>query len=267
MLITRLLTALIILPLVLAAILFLSPLYFAMFVGLAILVGAWEWSALAGIEKSSLRLLYVALVLFCLFLPAAVPIFALLSIAVFVLCWMLIAIISYQREGGGAGFQIRFVRGMIGIIVLVATWVSVVTLKSNPQFGPTWLILILLIVAGADVGAYFAGKFFGKKLLCSRVSPKKTWEGFFGGLCLSALIACIGGFFLKLSIAHYLFFLCLSVITALFSVVGDLAESLLKRIVNIKDSGVIFPGHGGMLDRLDSLSAASIVFVFGMMLL
>lgn len=266
MLITRILTSIVVLPLLFAAIIWLSPVNFAVLVGAAILIGAWEWSRLLGIEKKLFRFLYVLLILLGIFFSTFISVFTLLSVAMLFLCWMLIAIISYQREGAGAGFQLKTVRGAIGLVVLVGTWISVVTLKSHPLFGPDWLILVLLIVVGADVGGYFVGRFYGKKYLCSRVSPKKTWEGFFGGLCLSTLIAVIGGLFLSLPIKQYLFLILLAMMTALFSVVGDLGESLLKRIACVKDSGNIFPGHGGMLDRLDSISAATIVFVFGVAL-
>lgn len=266
MLMSRILTSIVVLPLLFAAIIWLPPVDFAMLTGAAILIGAWEWSQLAGIQKKFSRILYVLIIFIGLFSSIFIPVFAILLIALFALVWMLIAILSYQREGLGAGFQLKIVRGVIGLIVLVATWVSIVALKSHPLFGPNWLILVLLIVVGADVGAYFAGRFCGKRLLCSRVSPKKTWEGFFGGLFLSTLTAVIGGLFFSLPIMQYLCLILLSVITALFSIVGDLGESLLKRIAGVKDSGAIFPGHGGMLDRLDSISAATIVFVFGVLL-
>ena len=99
------------------------------------------------------------------------------------------------------------------------------------------------------------------------MSPNKTWEGFWGGMILSVFVSMICGLFLSLSIVHYIGFVVLSLLTALFSVIGDLAVSLLKRISGIKDSGHIFPGHGGMLDRIDSVAAATVVFVLGALLL
>lgn len=259
---TRILTSLILLPLVLVAIIGLPPISFSVVVGGMVLVGAWEWSLLAGLNNPKFRILYVACVLLGLLLAALFSPLWLLFFALFIWIWILIAIINYQRNGLGAGFQFSPLRLVSGIIVLVTTWVSIVTLKTYPNFGPAWLILVLFIIFGADIGAYFAGNLAGKNTLCSRVSPKKTREGFVGGILLSVLIAAIGGLFLMLTWQHYLCLLLLSFVTALFSVVGDLGVSLLKRISGLKDSGKFFPGHGGMLDRMDSVSAATVVFVF-----
>ncbi|MCX7120930.1 MAG: phosphatidate cytidylyltransferase [Gammaproteobacteria bacterium] len=259
---TRIITALILLPLALAAIIFLPPVSFSVLLGAMIMVGAWEWSLLGGITDNKSRLIYVACVLMSLWLPILFSPMFLLFLAMLIWLWMLVAIINYQYNGSGAGFQFSAVRLLSGVVVLVATWVSISTLKSFPNFGPGWLILTLFIIFGADIGAYFAGNFLGKNTLCSRVSPKKTREGFVGGILFSVLIAAIGGLFLALTWQHYLYLLILSVFTALFSVVGDLGVSLLKRISGIKDSGKFFPGHGGMLDRMDSVAAATVFFVF-----
>lgn len=266
--ITRIITGIILLPLLLTAILFLPPVYFCIFTGALVLVGAWEWSLLAGIVKKSSRVVYVACVMLGLFVSALFSPVILLSVALLVWIWILVAIIYYQRNELAVGLQFPAVRIVMGIIVLTSTWVSIVTLKIHPDFNASWLILVLLIIFGADIGAYFSGSFFGKNAFCSRVSPKKTWEGFFGGLFLSIFIAAIGGLFLSVKpFSHYLLLLALALITALFSVIGDLGVSLLKRIAHVKDSGNIFPGHGGMLDRMDSVAAASVAFVFFALLL
>src|SRR5690606_26236115 len=148
-----------------------------------------------------------------------------------------------------------------------AMWESIVMLKANPNFGPAWVIAFLLIVFAADTGGYFAGRFYGKNLLSPRVSPKKTWEGLAGGMTLSFITALVLGVFLTTTLWGYLAFLLLSLVTALFSVVGDLGVSLQKRIVDVKDTGNFFPGHGGLLDRLDSIACASVVFLLGVLLL
>ena len=265
MLIPRIITAIILIPLVLVAILWMPPLYFSLITGALILVGAWEWSLLVGLTKNSLRLLYVIFV--ALGILFSTHVYAdILSIASFIWIWFAIAIINYQKNGLGAGFQLPVVRFFTGFIVLIATWLSIMILKTHPHLGAHWLILALFIIWGADIGAYFAGRLFGKHALCSRVSPKKTWEGFFGGAVLSVVIAVVGGLFLSLSFKHYIYLLLLAFITFVFSVVGDLSVSLLKRMSGVKDSGKFFPGHGGMLDRLDSIAAATVVFVLGALL-
>lgn len=260
-LIKRVFTAVILLPILIAAIFWLPLLYFAVILGLMILVGAWEWSALVGLTRISLRILYVILIAIALFISAFINISWTLSIAAFCWLWILIGIIRYQRNGLAAGFQFPFVRFFAGFPVLIATWVSIVALKSHPGFGAPWLLLVLCIIFAADTGAYFSGRFFGKRFLCSRVSPKKTWEGFWGGLILSLCVAAVGGYYFALLPQQYFYFMLIAVVTILFSVVGDLGVSLLKRIANVKDSGKFFPGHGGMLDRLDSVAAATVFFV------
>lgn len=260
-LVKRVLTAVVLLPILIAAIFWLPLLYFALILGLLILVGAWEWSALVGFTQISLRILYVVLITIALFVSAFINITWTLLIAALCWLWILIGIIHYQRNGVGAGFQFPAIRFFAGFPVLIATWVSIVALKSHPGFGAPWLLLVLCIIFAADTGAYFAGRFFGKRFLCSRVSPKKTWEGFFGGLIFSLLVAAIGGYYFALLPQQYFYLMLVAAVTILFSVVGDLGVSLLKRIAGVKDSGHIFPGHGGMLDRLDSVAAATVFFV------
>jgi len=122
------------------------------------------------------------------------------------------------------------------------------------------IFFVVLIVALADIGAYFSGRKFGKHKLASNVSPKKTWEGLFGGVATNILLVVVLGVFLKLDSDQWLILLGLVMITVLASVLGDLLESMIKRHRGIKDSGNILPGHGGILDRLDSLTAALPVF-------
>lgn len=267
MLITRILTAIVLIPLVLSAILWMPPLPFSIITAALILVGAWEWSGLVGLSNVFTRILYVVFVAlgFCLsvLLPEVLP----LLLATLVWIWGFIAIVNYQHKGFGAGFEWSVVRSLVGWVVLVATWVSIITLKANSDLGPNWLIIAMLIIWAADVGGYFAGRAFGKHALCSRVSPKKTWEGFAGGMVLSVVVAAVSGLFLPLSFRQYIAFLGLAFVTALFSVVGDLGVSLLKRMTGVKDSGKFFPGHGGMLDRLDSIAAATVIFVLGALFL
>ena len=125
------------------------------------------------------------------------------------------------------------------------------------------LVLLLFgLIWASDIGAYFTGKAFGKTKLSPNVSPKKTVEGLFGGIVFSLIIGVLYVVILKdtPSINDYLMFGFLSIVVSLTSVLGDLFESLLKRLSNVKDSGKILPGHGGMLDRIDSLTSSAPVF-------
>ncbi len=266
---TRIITAIILLPLFLAAIIYLSPLYFSILIALMMLLGAWEWSAFIGFDILLLRFVYVALIGLGIFFSAGLPIWIMLLVALCFWVWSVFAIILYEKNAqinSAAGFQLPIIKSLSGFFMLIACWDSFVFLKSDPRLGASWLIYILLIIFAADTGAYFAGKFFGKKLLAPRVSPKKTIEGLFGGLFLSFMTAIIYGLFLHLSLQHYIYLILLSLVCAVFSVLGDLFESLLKRMANIKDSGRIFPGHGGLLDRADSVLSATVVFSLGILL-
>jgi len=125
--------------------------------------------------------------------------------------------------------------------------------------GAWWLLFVLLLVWGADSGAYMFGKMFGKHKLAPKVSPGKTWEGFLGGLVTSALIAVLFATLAPLTVSTGTLVIC-AIIATLASVLGDLTESMFKREAGIKDSGNLIPGHGGILDRIDSLTAAVPVF-------
>jgi phosphatidate cytidylyltransferase len=127
---------------------------------------------------------------------------------------------------------------------------------------PSYLVFVLVLVFAADIGAYFAGRNFGRLKLAPRVSPGKTWEGVLGGLVSAALVAVVGAYWFDLPLARFLP-LCTAV--AAVSIVGDLTESMFKRYVGLKDSSKLLPGHGGILDRIDSLTAATPVFALGLM--
>ncbi|MDN6550199.1 MAG: phosphatidate cytidylyltransferase, partial [Enterobacterales bacterium] len=124
---------------------------------------------------------------------------------------------------------------------------------------------VMFLVWGADSGAYMFGKLFGKNKLAPKVSPGKTWEGFIGGLITSALISWGFGLYAPLAVVPATLLVC-SIVAALVSVLGDLTESMFKREAGIKDSGHLIPGHGGILDRIDSLTAAVPVFACLMLL-
>lgn len=153
----------------------------------------------------------------------------------------------------------------IGVVLVSA---AVTAIFSVWQSSPWWLMYLFLLVWGADSGAYFVGRKFGKKKLAPNVSPNKSVEGLYGGIVTSMLIVtAVALLYLDMTWPELILFLILSVVTVFSSVLGDLFESMIKRRAGIKDSGRILPGHGGVLDRIDSLLAAAPIFAAGMAVL
>jgi phosphatidate cytidylyltransferase len=149
-----------------------------------------------------------------------------------------------------------------GVLALVPCWLALVyiTFTTNSTH---WVLFTLALVWAADTGAFFAGRWLGRVPLAPRVSPKKTWEGVFGGMLMSGLVAWLAATFIFSVDVWQFVAICIAV--AAVSIVGDLTESMLKRAVGLKDSGSVFPGHGGMLDRIDSVTAAAPALVFALL--
>ena len=228
---------------------------------------ALEWAALAGFASRAARVTYallsVALALLCaLGLRGQQDA---LSIALGVGCaWWCVAavwIVHYQMYERPK-LSNRTVLAICGWFALAPALVALLALLER---GPALLLALFALVWGADIFAYFGGKTFGKRRLASRVSPGKTWEGFASALLGTQLLAAAAlTLFKPMPLAALL---ALAAVTLLASVVGDLLESLLKRLRGVKDSGTLLPGHGGLLDRIDSLLAAAPVFTLGLFLM
>ncbi|MBY5990662.1 phosphatidate cytidylyltransferase [Ferrimonas balearica] len=271
----RVLTALILLPVALAGI-FLLPLPgFTLAVGAIIVLAAREWGALIRPQDGFIKIAYAgAVAALVAALIVLVPEDLLWSeqrlhplahgvLLAGALWWLvgLALVLSYPRSARmwsrSAGLKSLF-----GQLTLLPCFVALVVLKSWPGMANdngAWLVLaVLLLVWGADTGAYFVGKAVGKNKLIPRVSPGKTREGLLGGMAVCALLGVLGAYLVPgLSLVEAL---ALALITGLASALGDLTESMFKRAANIKDSGRLLPGHGGILDRIDSVTAAMPVF-------
>ena len=269
-LIQRLLTAVVLIPLVVAAILYLSWIWMGLLFGLALLAAAWEWTHLAGWQQLGIRLSYLAATAAVLALSTQLPPAWVLWVSLLTVAWWLYAfsrVIAVQR---GAKMQGRspLAWWLTGWILVVPPWLALVELHRDGGRGPVLVLIIMVLVWLADIGAYFAGRTFGKRKLAVNVSPGKSWEGVAGGAAL-ALIggATYGWLELPGSLLAFIAFMVLCAITVAVSVLGDLTESLFKRESNVKDSGGLLPGHGGVLDRIDSLTAAAPFFYVGTVVL
>jgi phosphatidate cytidylyltransferase len=151
---------------------------------------------------------------------------------------------------------------MGGVMLLVPMWVALINLHSD--YGGEYFLLLMLLIWGADSGAYFVGRVFGKHKLAPKVSPGKSVEGVIGGVIFAVVIMLIFLQYQNIAIDNYFGYLLLAIVVTSISVLGDLYESLFKRISGFKDSGNILPGHGGILDRIDSLTAAAPFFLLGL---
>lgn len=270
MLKSRLLTAFIMGPLVLWAVFSLPNNLFALFAAILVTLGAWEWSAFSGWSKALQRSLFVAIniLLFVavLFLQNHAINLIIISASLF---WWLISIpllISFPLSGKHLLYS-KITKSIVGMVLLLATLVAMVMIRNNPDQGPKFALYIILIIWFADSGAYFAGRAFGKNKLIPNVSPGKTWEGVAGALVITLIAALVAVNILHIPASHSVFFILLTLVTVIYSVVGDLSESMFKRMADIKDSGHILPGHGGILDRIDSLMSALPVFFAGLWLM
>ncbi|MCG7201546.1 phosphatidate cytidylyltransferase [Marinobacter pelagius] len=264
MLKTRIITALILAPIAIGGIFFLPPLGFALFTGAIITLGAWEWANMSGIEGQGGRVAYAAVTAAILYALLNVPAVLVLWLALawWFICFLLVR--SYPQ--GSDRWGSLPMRALMGLFVLVPAWVGLNHLRTGGfQYGEVannlWVILyVFCVVWVADIGAYFAGRAFGKAKLAPRVSPGKSWAGVWGGLAAVGIFAVIVSSLASASLAETLMLVIASLFTGFVSVLGDLLESMLKRFRGIKDSSQLLPGHGGIMDRIDSLTAAIPVF-------
>ena len=255
----RIITALILLPIALCGFFLLEGTGFALFIGLVVTLGAWEWARLAGFTAQSARIAYAAVVAFILFIMHILPGLAPWVLGASVLWWGVATYLVLTYPRSSEHWASAACKLVIGLLILLPAWQGLVQIKQEPL--GNWLIMaVMVLVWGADIGAYFSGRAFGKRKLAPKFSPGKSWEGVYGGLLLSLVLAAIVGVARDWSFVQILMGLIGAAVIVFISVVGDLTESMFKRQSGIKDSSNLLPGHGGVLDRIDSLTAAIPVF-------
>lgn len=270
MLRTRIITAAVLLPLAVGSILWLPTAAVASLFGALLAIAAWEWTGLMALPSRGGRAL-VVLVSVAAFIICGLPAWriqlasVLLPLAVVGWAVAIVLIVRYPRSWDlSTAWAVP--GALVGVLILAAPFIALVGLHAQSR-GPLLVLFLFVLIWAADIGAYFTGRAWGRTKLAARVSPGKSWEGAYGGVALAFVAAALGGWILGFTGFVLLAFIVLGGVTAAVSVVGDLTISMFKRQAGVKDSGAIFPGHGGVLDRLDSLFAAAPVFVLGLQLI
>lgn len=285
MLLNRVITALVLAPLVILAVLKLPELGFALLWGGIILVGAWEWANLSGAESLVSRLVFIGALIVSSLVAWYWPVLldelgkrlewqeltdfsgAVDWLAVPAVIWWFFIMLTVRNTGEQL-LQVKLKvhsKLILGWFILILAWVFLVRLRN--YYGTDLVLYFLLLIWLADIAAYFVGRAFGRIKLAPHISPGKTREGMYGALAGAVAIAISAGLYYDFNGIVIFDFILLSLITVLVSIYGDLFESLAKRMRGVKDSGAILPGHGGVLDRIDSLIAAIPVFYAGIILI
>jgi phosphatidate cytidylyltransferase len=244
-----------------------SPLWFSLAVVPVVVLAGWEWCNLAGIKAALSKFFYLSALVICL---AASALWLDLSgsldmargqdFALFAsILWAVIFLWVQGYPSSAILWSAKPILVILGLLLLTSTWVAILLIVHQPQ--GQWLLLLAVgVVALADIGGYVAGNLFGKHKLAPVISPGKTWEGFFGGLFFQLLLIIVLMLFFPFKVTP-LMLVVLIIPVSLYSVLGDLFESMLKRHQGVKDSSQILPGHGGVLDRIDGLMAALPLFI------
>lgn len=271
----RIISAIVMAAVFLSVLFLLPPLGFSMFIAAVVVVAAWEWANLSSFESLLARVGYasgVAAVLVGLYFSCGFdqPVLRLDSIKILLLIacsWWAVALLWVQGfPQSSLLWGNRWLRLLMGILVLVPTWLAAAYVRSLES--GQWLVLLaMLLIACADTGGYFVGRRFGRRKLAINVSPGKTWEGFWGGQLCNLLLALFLAFVvLGVTPSAAVTVIVIVAMTSLASVLGDLLESMVKRHRGIKDSSQLLPGHGGVMDRVDGVTAAMPFFALGLLL-
>lgn len=262
----RILTGLILAPLAIAFVLLSPTSLFAAVLVAVWLVAAWEWAILAGLSSAPARIAVLVVTAACLAgLWLGRGQWAWWAAIVIGAAWWLLAVLWMRHFSFAAAPTPgnRLLKLGAGSVTLLPAWVALIEIHGQGERGPYWALFALMLVWAADTFAYFSGSRFGRTKLAPRISPGKTREGVWGAMAGTIVVAIVGGYWLgQRGVALWLL-VGLAVICVVYSILGDLFESLLKRQASLKDSGSLFPGHGGMLDRLDGVFAAMPAFVVG----
>ncbi len=267
----RIISALILAPLIIWGIFELPASGFLAFIGVVGLLASWEWAQLVTNQQRILHSLPIIIVSVAFVIISSMmqlePIFLISILAVASAWWFIVCVLVVTYPNSSFWNNSITMKHLAGIFTVIPFMLSVVLLRTygNAQeayLGAKLVLFVCLLVWGADIGAYFTGKAIGKHKMAPSVSPNKTLEGLAGGILLSFVVGLGALKLMSIPFDGIMSILLITIITVTVSVFGDLAESMFKRVAGIKDSGNLIPGHGGILDRIDSLMAAFPVFTF-----
>ncbi len=259
-LVQRLLTTAALMPIVVWFVMFSHAHAFTLILSIIVFIAAYEWAALSDVTKKHQKYIFALFVLAISHGLTALPgdfLYMLMSTSL--IFWVLVVILIISKPKNLLEIKLGRLRMLVlGVIIVALTFISLYQIRLSFQQGSALLMYLLLLIWIADSGAYFVGRALGKHKLSPVISPGKSLEGVAGGLLSCFVFAFFGAEYFATE--KTTLFIVMSVFIAFISVYGDLFESLMKRRANVKDSGSILPGHGGILDRVDSLIAAGPVF-------
>lgn len=266
----RIITAALLIPLVIWSIFALSSQNFTYALAAILFLATLEWNNFVSYQNKVMGWIFSVLTTLTYLYITYLENLQVFEIIIYLaLLWWVMAVFLLSRFPFKEDHLLhkKPVKIIVGFVMILSTFIALNLLRNTSAYGPDYVMYLLLIIWFADSGAYFAGRAWGKHKLIPNVSPGKTWEGVAGAIALTLIVALIAINILHVPSSQSMFFIVITLITVFYSVVGDLSESMFKRMVNLKDSGQLLPGHGGILDRIDSLTAALPVFLTGLWLM
>ncbi len=261
----RVLTAIVLTALILWGIFSASAGAYEILMAILILIGSWEWANLSGIPHRWQWALYTLFILLCMLMSYMH--LSLVTICIGALWWFVaVGLLIAYSWGKRKLLSQPSMRAVMGILVLIPFWQSLILLRHMRE-DVAFIILFLILVAAMDTGGYFFGNWLGKHKLAAAISPGKTIEGLLGAVIMNGVVSLVFVMLKDLHGQQCWGLFIVNLLAGLMAAVGDLLESAVKRVRGVKDSGMLLPGHGGVMDRIDGYTAAAPIFVLGLVIL